>query len=74
MMGYIQGTGMRYDILWCGETIINNKRYKFKTIDLTDYITMDDTCPYCSLEEHNQEMVKYCHCETYVELICILGE
>lgn len=73
MMGFIRDEyAMLYDIYWKGTTKINNITYRFKTIDLTDYDTMDKTCPCCSDYDNVKEMIKYCHCENYKEIICIL--
>ena len=73
MMGFIRDEFCkRYDIIWAGITKLNNITYRFKTKDLTDYETMNDTCRYCSVDEYSQELMKFCHCENYVELICIL--
>lgn len=29
-------------------------------------------CRYCSQDEHIEELMNYCHCENYKEIICIL--
>lgn len=73
MMGFIHDEHTRrYDIIWAGTTKINNIKYRFKTRDLTDYETMNDTCMCCREDTLIEELVKFCHCENYVELICIL--
>ena len=73
MMGLIRNRHTRiYDLVWSGVTKINNIEYQFRTKDLTDYDTMNDTCRYCSQDKHIEELLKYCHCENYKEIICIL--
>lgn len=73
MMGFVRDEyTLRYDIFWSGTTKINKIKYRFKTQDLTDYDTMDITCPCCSNYISTEQSNKNCHCEVYKEIICIL--
>lgn len=57
-----------YDIVWSGVCILDGRFYTFRTVDLTDYQKMNDTCPCCSIEDLDRP----CHCENYKAIFCVL--
>jgi hypothetical protein len=55
-----------YDIAWSGLCKYNNKLYKFKAIDKTDYEQMQADCPYCS---DVSDDVYRCQCQSFVDVV-----
>ena len=59
----------RYDIAWKGYAYHNGKLHSVVSEDLTDYDTMTNSCPCCSVDGNNW---KDCHCKNYLNVVCCL--
>jgi len=64
-------TTSHYDYHLAGTCYYNNKLAKYISKDETDYQTMNDTCPCCSVENGDWNQ---CHCENAPEVYCYITE